>query len=187
MTHEERMDQVRQIANALGSDYAAELPKDETWNERTITGPNNERFSVGPIWNKPDMLQIRGEYPNDGRGHTYAPRPHTVATIRVRVDRSPAIIAKEIKRRFLPQYQPVLEKAMERKFSHEDYDRDRLSLGQELAAILGVQCNEDGHSVFGIGEGSYADVEAGGEGTACLNLRSIPADKARAILRLFVS
>lgn len=124
----EDAENVRAMLGQLGQDVAKQLG--EGWtsepmhnNGFTLSGPDGVQVWVG----RPDgaMVTIHGIYP--GRY-----RPAGAKEINVNALRGPVAVAKEIRRRLLPTYLPLLAEAQSQQRSWEEAEAKR----QETMASL---------------------------------------------------
>lgn len=101
-----------QIARELGSGWSVDTPNE--WNVRLI-GPNREHLPMHVPWNSKGQVRISGSYPI-GITTLYGV---SLPGIGVSASRGAKAIAKEITRRLLPEYAPVLVEILRRHHERE--------------------------------------------------------------------
>lgn len=125
------------IARAMGIGWQCEK---NIHDVPYLIGPDGAKLWFGfDAYNKKDKLRISGTYPSNARGEMYQ-LPYGVANpvIGVSIDRGGETIAKAIKTRLLPEYLPLLQKAIERNASHDAWKDKQAARTKELAAAFGV-------------------------------------------------
>jgi hypothetical protein len=106
------------------------------------------------------------------------PRPGDTA-ISISADKAPEKIAAEIGRRFMPAYEVVLARCLERREQHETYIRNQNSLTMQVATALNKDAKSNGTHFYlsdNISSG-YGSVEVRGD-TVKVEVSSLPANKA---------
>jgi hypothetical protein len=123
-------------------------------------------------------IEVTGRYPHHPRyGHGLA-REYPKITAAAR--RGPGAIARDIERRFLPDYLPIYQEALESKRGYEKQDREKERTLDELAGILNVQRGQD--KVYPNYPG-YGYIEIQG-GSIKFDLRGVPKDVALELARV---
>ena len=102
----------------------------------------------GCDWNAPpevEKIKISGELPKDAKGqkpHVGLPYGQSMPSICVNGDKRAEIIAKDIERRLLPEYIPLLKIGLERISSSNAYENKVEKLKAELIRI--TRCPDEG-------------------------------------------
>jgi|GEM_PF-2475056 len=136
------------VADALGEGWSVDTS--EAYAEHTgvyVDGPDGARLWLtlgGRNYGRDlDRLSIRGQYPrpeeSKGYGDGWSKRFGETRTdeISVKRDRDPAAIAREIRRRLLPDYLEMLGEAVAGNAAHDAAVRRGRELRADLAARLG--------------------------------------------------
>lgn len=148
------------------------------------------KLAINSTWGQPGKLHISGKYPQDEKGSCYGrsviPYNTQPPSINISWERSAEQIARDIVRRLMPEYFDVFDKATARKASADEYTARRTGTLARLAALssylqpYGQEKDQLHWHVEGFG---YGDVKPSDE-TVEIHMRSVPADKAEAILRI---
>jgi hypothetical protein len=105
------------------------------------------------------------------------PRPGDTE-ISISADKAPEKIATEIGRRFMPAYEDVLARCLERREQHEDYMKNQSALAGKISAALGQKSGTRLDLPANLTEtGIYGDVEVSGEKVG-FKIRSLDAGNA---------
>lgn len=191
MTPTERMKLAELAAGVAAALYHPNQAEAQTW--RYVIPPESEadwgtrRIRRGDgaelvfHFDQRGRLTIRGEYPRSKSGEAYE---RDTVSISVSPARGIRAIAEEVRRRLLPDYLLKFAGAMERKRKTDEYDRQRDALADELIGCVGMTAHTEGRFSFYAQDAGSGEVEAHGDGTVSLRLRSIPAEQAKEILRL---
>lgn len=138
-------------------------------------------------WNGPGRLNISGQYPrgkgNDCYGRSSIPYGQALPSISVAQTKAAKLIAGDITRRLLPEYVEVFDKATARKSQHDAYERGQgavLELIKPYARVNPEKFTFDTYS----SEGGYINNGQAYDGHVNMDLRSVPIEKAIAILKL---
>lgn len=129
------------------------------------------------------FVDVREYLPGDGRT--------TLPSITVAISRGAEAIAKEIKRRFLPEYTDLYNKAVAKRDSQIAYEDKVFQNLSRLAAIVSKPITENAtHSSerrtsfdYYRNNGPYADVSCSAD-TATLKIHNLSIDMAESILRM---
>lgn len=156
----------------------------DEWFGAGLHGPDNALVWLSKPSSKPGYVHASGNFPETRK--TLRTRP----SVNVRADRGPAVIAREITRRLLPAYLPLLAEVVEYNAT-EDYERSsRKTVVDKFGALFpGSHSSDIGYTGYGRrgvlgGAGGIGTVEATGDGSnVTLNVR-VPADVAMQILEL---
>jgi hypothetical protein len=149
-----------------------------------MTGPNGEKIYFGNR-EKVGTLHIYGEYPRDKRGQDCVPYSANRPSVNVSLSRSPEAIAKDIQRRFLPDYVALLETVrsrVEATNKHYDIVKANVELLAKAAKAKNYKPDAEGFSFYDDAKG-YGDIQVSAN-TATLKLLSVPIETARKILEL---
>jgi hypothetical protein len=123
------------IANALGEGWSRGTKYDDTDCDRraVIVGPNSQELFLFNTRAAKGRLYISGSLPQGCDWPYKADRPDiTVAITKCATD-----VAKDITRRLLPRYAPILAKALEAKRDRDNFEAVRAALAAEVAAVVG--------------------------------------------------
>lgn len=94
------------------------------------------RIHFGTIWNDKTKLHISTSFPRDKQNHSHVGYGETHPSINVSVSKSAEQIGKDITRRLLPEYLPMLEKVRERIRNTETYLDNKAAMGAALKAAF---------------------------------------------------
>jgi hypothetical protein len=99
-------------------------------------------------------------------------------------------IAKDIKRRLLPEYLPLITRAIEKRDASEKYYEDSRNNLQQLAAIVGyehrINKNEStAKHVSGYSsDGAYCDISTNDNGITDIKINNLTMDQAKRVLAI---
>ncbi|MEO3753620.1 hypothetical protein [Streptomyces sp. B6B3] len=178
----------RQTAEKLGTDWAVTCETDYagvTWWS-VLTHPAGPRIVVSPHWQDAGRVVVTGRYPpvdEDTQLANPAPR------ITVRANRGPAVLAREITRRFMP---PYLKRIAEMRVASAQRDKrqraraaliERLTVHLPNGADVSEWPNASGLTFAGYGGEGHLEV-FGPDAPVHLDMKSVPLDVAQNIMRL---
>lgn len=116
--------------------------------------------------------------------HGKSPLP----SIAVSMSRGPEVIAKEIKRRFLPEYLPLLKKAQTKRDSREEYYRKAQSNLRTLAAIVHADMSRlkrEGTEISTYSSDSaYCEVRTNDTGKTDIKISNLTFEQAKRVLAI---
>lgn len=82
------------------------------------------------------QLDVSTDYPRDRQGNSaYEPRPK----ISVSSSKSGSQIARDIERRLLPEYLPILEKVLKRYAASDEYEDKTSQIARQIASLVQVK------------------------------------------------
>ena len=127
------------VAPQLGSGwaYVVEANPRDHWAE--VTGPEGRRIAFFLPW-RATRLSISGEFPRCST--TYLPNPPAIGAS---PHKAPATIARDIQRRLLPVYDPLLREVLERIRRAQDYERETDQMRRALQAVVGGHQPKEGN------------------------------------------
>jgi hypothetical protein len=164
-------------------------PMEEPYPTQYIIGPNEAELSIRieTYGSRKGRIEISGNF-HIGRGREFidvrewnGSERSKLPEISVSGERGAQAIAKEIKRRFLPEYLPLLAKAIARRNEANSYeDKTRANLAT-LAEIAGARVPEE--------RGRTTTYFTGGDIQVCgdsitLKLSSLSVEQAKQILEM---
>ena len=194
-------DIIRNVTAELGAPWTFKEPEEKGWS-MYAQRPDGAKlyFSLdGPYtYNNPSRVNISGSI-NIGGEHSRAFvtvyeksangtgwERATPGSISVAIERGAAVIAKEIKRRLLPEYERVFALAVAQVAADKKYKEDKASNLQRLATASGVllreyqgRTEENFHVSF---KEAYGLVTTSNN-TATIELRSLTIEQAELVLR----
>lgn len=182
----------RDVAAALGTTWhAVERTDDISSNRVKLACPpcgkefgltirydkRDMRFHVYPTW--PHAETDRTEFPH------YSQRPDLDISITVKKD--PYQIARDIRRRFLPEYVAAYNKAVAQAEAHDAWMQTKRSTAETVAAAAGGSVRDgDGSTVdTRMGKQSYIRTIQVNSDTVEIDFRNVPADLAVKLLTLW--
>jgi hypothetical protein len=189
MEYTEVIQLAQDVAKELGNGWAFK-PYDEPYPTQRITGPNEAEISIRieTYGSRKGKVEVHGNFHIgrnnefiDVRGSTY----NTLPSISVTGSRGVTAIVKAIKSRFLPEYLPLLAKAVAKRdayIAHEDTSRENLIA---LATIVNARVPSERDRTTA----SFYTHDRSGEITvSChsvtLKLNSLTIDQAKRILEI---
>lgn len=112
----------------------------------------------------------------------------SLPSIAVSMSRGPEVIAKEIKRRFLPEYLPLLKKAQTKRDSREEYYRKAQSNLRTLAAIVHADMSRlkrEGTEISTYSSDSaYCEVRTNDTGKTDIKITNLTFEQAKRVLAI---
>lgn len=160
--------------------------KDESWHHVSMNarkGNESLHFSSGGYLLK-DRIKISGNFPRARKGEYFDPyvpgeKRHEIT---VSIRKTPEQIARDIERRFLPHYQELLKKVLERIARMDEYDG---ICARNLERVKGKKPTEEEKEKKRLWlEGPIScEVQVTDE-DATIELRSVPIEVARKVLEL---
>jgi hypothetical protein len=185
----------KDIAKELGSGWTFK-PLDEPYPTQFIQGPNEAEIAVRieTYGSRKGRVEVHGNF-HIGRNkefidvrewnHSTSDRCK-LPEISVSGTRGAAAIAKEITRRFLPEYLPLLQKAIDKRDTANSYeDKTRANL-VVLAAIVNARIpaeRDRSTTSFYHNDKAYGDIQVSGD-SVTLKLSSLTMQQAEQILTL---
>jgi hypothetical protein len=142
----------REFAGAVAAAMGWTLvPATKEWHEQhphIESGDALLWFSGGPT-SREKQWTIHPEWPSNRVGEEFRPSIYsrefeTVSSINVSVTKSPEQVAKDITRRLLPAYLPVLAAMVAQRDESDRYRAERLALATEVAGIVGGKVYQRG-------------------------------------------
>jgi hypothetical protein len=174
-----------QVAAALGGGARPHRAEDGA-----VITAGAARLTLEVVWGDPGRLEVTGIYPP-----TRLERLHR-ARITVRIDRGPAVIAREITLRLLPGYLAELGRVGDHTARETRDSGLREALGAEVTALFGGdsftrEAGWQGHgteTVFNAAGGADGTVRMSGDAArVALDLRGIPAGTALRMLAVLAA
>src|SRR4029077_333144 len=164
-------------------------PMDEPYPTQYISGPNEAELSIRieTYGSRKGRVEVHGNF-HIGRNREFidvrewnGSERAKLPEISVSGERGAQAIAKEIKRRFLPAYLPLLAKAIARRVEANTYeDKTRANLAM-LAEIVGARLPEDHGRTTTYFTGG--DIQVSGD-SITLKLSSLSVEQAKQILEM---
>lgn len=206
MTHTEKTHALHnlaaQIAALLGEGWSYTDTSGDQW--ATIAHADGRALSlshVGGWGKKPLRLAVSGSYPSyqDEQGRSQRVMPPDLYNpkeeypeITVSLEKTAEAMAKDIQRRFLPEYSRIWERCQELKQSRAEYADAKRRAHAELAAIAGVHfCGQDRGEVnlqgwVKIAGNSHrsADIRINSADSIEVKAGGLTVDQARAVIEL---
>lgn len=184
----------RGIAALLNGEHFSVEPSEE--GERhyvRLSAPDGRSFTLNSTWSGRGKLHVSGSYPRDGERYM-GPREwgaigynEQAPSINVSAEREPGPIARDIARRFLPEYTRVYRACVAKQQEQAAYRSTVNGIAEQLAALIpGAKLEEhDGTQrvSFYTSDTGYGDLTAYSD-TVNMELRSLPLALARQIAAL---
>lgn len=121
---------VPQVAELLGATLA-DVPEDnENWWYRNLVMPDGVRFSL--MYRSDGRITADGNWPRDNNGKSHMPISNDRSHIGMSVEKAPEKIARDIEKRFLPEYIPVYWKMVASAKDANDSDDAVLKFWKDL-------------------------------------------------------
>lgn len=148
-----------------GEPWKAENAKFLSDKHAYLAGPRGQKLFLhaDKYWNTKDRIEITGELESAHVPYD-AKKDHTIT---VSADKKPALIARDINRRLLPEYREVLAATLKRKEENEADDALRAALVERIHEAWGGVSRRNpkthGSSRLGGHLGGYEDIVYVGE------------------------
>ena len=186
LPYEELRRRAQAIAESLPAGWTFHLPTQDEPHHTRIDGPDGAGMWISQ--DRDGRLSIAGEWPKNFENWYFYPRQDRPA-ITVSADRSPASIAADIARRFLPGYLPEYQKQAKQREDIIASTAAARTLAHELASMVGTCPAEwrPGHFSAFRSEPTRLWVEGEVNSPDCAHLKMdcTPA-QARAVLRAYL-
>ena len=105
---------------------------DSSWRQN-IEGPDQAAIFVSNTWAGKGRLSLSGNFPHDVHFGYQETRP----SITVSESATPQRIAKEIQRRLLPDYLPLLVKKLADKNAHDNFETNKMATFKAALEVIG--------------------------------------------------
>lgn len=106
--------------------------EDSSWRQY-VEGPDQAAIFVSNTWGGKGRIHLSGSFPQDAHFSYQEQRP----SITVAETAAPERIAKEINRRLLPEYLPLLAKKLADKQAHDNFEANKLATFKAALAVIG--------------------------------------------------
>ena len=163
----------KEIAGHLGGPWVYGGQGTYSWQAKIVQSNDAEICIKATGVSDYRRLFVAGIYPGN-----HLPFGTEHPRITVAVSRGAEAIAKDIERRFLPQYLPLFEQNMQAKADDEEFRRKETAARDSLAEALDGEIVFD-HSIrFAGPDNSYGTMTVGGD-TVTVELRSLGVESAK--------
>jgi len=179
------------IAAELGDEWSVVVPRTEDrrwWVD--IVRDDGAKITLNSCWNDGRWV-VHGGWPNDPtkggnqramlRDWLYSA---SIPEITVTRKKTPAQIAKDITRRFLPEYLPLYAQCLEKRDERVNRCDQKMDTARKLVDILGKQVSttpwgsDPSISVPNMLGDSYGEIRIDYDGNTTFHLWGVPADAA---------
>jgi len=149
MEKQEFVDKVRKIAGILG--YTMTIPEESYQNQAILKMPNSDvtiNIRTGG-YQETKKIYISGSCPANchGRHHIYnLKNPH----IGCSQDKTPEQIARDIQRRFLPDYMEDLKQVLEANKKTQEYADTKNQTMKVLGDLLGIEPKKEHNNEYSL-------------------------------------
>lgn len=135
MEYAEQRELAAKIAGALG--WFLE-PAEEHRASSTLTAPGEEGYSLWLRWEK-ERISVHPHYPKDRHGRESFPPSYDpqATTISLSSTRPPEVMAREIERRFMPDYIKAFTVQAQRVKQQDDFAARTVKTAETLKALCG--------------------------------------------------
>lgn len=133
---------VAQIAEILPGSWDVR-PFPEAWGA-DVNDPDTgaSLYIVTSTWKQADRIEVKSQLPQDSKGETpYVGLQYgqSMPAITVSGNKSAEQIARDIERRLMPAYLPLLERARKQIAETEEYYNRTETMARKIAALVGVK------------------------------------------------
>ncbi len=175
----------KQIAEALGNEWECQ-PPDEDWDWASLKNSNGWEITLTGSHNGAS-IEVSGVYPRSVDRNWVLYSGETAKKINVSATRSPRAIAKDIQRRFIPNYEAVYNLCIDRIAIAKANDEKVAANVAALAQVLGEKHRRGNNTIRwsnGYANSPYywADFVVNADSVS-IKLSSLPLDKALAIAK----
>lgn len=173
------------VALLLGGDLEPPNPDKEhgyNWHYN-ITFPDGSGICIAAkVWANKGKLSVSGEYPRDRSGRRFCDK--YPESINVSETKTPEQIAKDIQRRFMPEYKVAYAGAIEAKQRNDDYHSKVNATKDLLCSIQGVTRSTHDEQRLYISTGNIGGTITyiSSDGTCSLELRNVKAELLKHLL-----
>jgi hypothetical protein len=174
------LEHVQQVATYLGEGWSA-VQK----HEQSVTLRHTDGRQIHVYLNTypKDRLEITGYWLKDEHNSDYISYHENPPKITVAPDRPAQAIAKDMQRRFMPEFNRLWQDSLARKESAEKYLAAQADAVRQLADVMGIKPHENKVSIPYNHGNHYGDFEANGYSIK-LEVRSMRLPLALALARV---
>lgn len=173
----------QKLAHALGCGWTYQRP-DELGHAAKIT---HEHGAILYVTQNTYLQAEKGKVKiSTGLQYEHVPHGERAPAIQVSLSRGIDALAKEIRRRLLPAYLPLLERTQARAKEDKERRAKQAALLDELAT-LGHAERRNGSIHWYVSDGFYGDGSVSYDETVSLKLERLPLEVARQIVTLLGS
>ncbi len=167
----------KEVADHLGKPWKYKPAGEHPWSGGIVDGEAKIILASGG-----GRIIVRGAYPYNG----YLGRGQETPTITVAISRGAKVLAKEIRRRFIPRYLPLFDEAVAMRRQHNDRLEKEYATREAIAAEVNSKPAVNG-KVFFTGPGrSRGEAEVYG-GSVKIELRGIGYEAAILLVKHIVA
>jgi len=133
-----------QVAAELGDGWSVDTSHETNSRAVAIVGPDSARIVLLVDWRKPERTNVTSDLPS-GSYKVMASDDYKAGNVDISVatDRGAAVIAREITRRVLPVYTPILAKAQAAINRDNDAEANRAALVKRIGEEYGLSFGTD--------------------------------------------
>jgi len=127
------------------------------------------------LWGNKGKISVSGEYPQDTRDRA--------GSINVSITKTPEQVAKDITRRFLPEYKEKYTKAVAIKAERDAWNAKRDAIVDELSKLPGVSKSDRSEQLYVNGKTASGTIKyVNAEGMCSIELSNVPVATLQLLL-----
>lgn len=180
----------RELAGELGGDWAVSVKRTgdvRFWtSELVVTASDGREFNVRAEYQNLARFTVFGTYPSDARNEHHFPYGVSRPSITVAVSRGGAALGREIKKRFLPDYDALFATMSDTNRRNDEFHARRLSIAQEMGIAVGkpVTDGEREISFYDFGKNKVSGSLTPHENSVTLTANNLKPELAKQVLAL---
>lgn len=178
-----------ELFSAGANDWAVSVKQtdDSRFSTSTLVvkASDGREFDVHATYQDLDRFTVSGTYPRDARGEMHFPYNVARPSITVSVSRGGAALGREIKKRFLPEYDAIFATMSDTNRRNDEFHTRRLAVAQEMGIAVGksVTDGEREISFYDFGKNKLSGSLSPHEDSATLTV-SLKPELAKQVLKL---
>jgi hypothetical protein len=138
------------LGDALGTDWAVSVkPNDLSYDTGVLVAKaaDGRQFEAIATYLNQARFTVSGTYPRDARGEMHFPYNVSRPSITVAVARGGAALGREIKKRFLPEYDALFTDMSDTNRRNDEFHARRLAVAQEMGIVVGKSVTDGAREI----------------------------------------
>jgi hypothetical protein len=174
---------------AGSNDWAVSVKKtdDSRFSTDTLVvkASDGRAFDVHAEYQNLDRFTVSGTYPRDARGEMHFPYNVSRPSITVAASRGGTVLGREIKKRFLPEYDAIFATMSDTNRRNDEFHARRLAVAQEMGIAVGKSVTDGAREIsfYDFGKNKLSGSLSPHEDSVTLTV-SLKPELAKQVLKL---